>query len=363
MASLIAQGAFAIFILLFRKDNNHANRFLSLLIGLFALWLCDSFFRVSGIYESKPEWYFSPIFYSLAFGPLLYLYTRAMTVSDFKWKSKYLVHFIPAIVQGIFYVFMRFKDYEFRRSFWFEVHRPITYDLEFNLTLLSLLIYSIISIRLISNYQKWIKNQYSEISHIHLKWLRIVQLMFILITFFWLLDALMRELLTYYPNQPASAMILGIAMLFLAAGALLQIDQWDKRIITESELEDDQPLGQSRAINPMTLQTIKAAMSDNEYYLDPDLTLKTFAKNLNIPPRIVSIHLNEGLNKTFIDFVNEYRVDKVQQLIRSGESSHLSLFGIALESGFNSKSTFNRVFKKWTGQSPSSFQKVTQNKV
>ncbi|MEO1714227.1 MAG: helix-turn-helix domain-containing protein, partial [Bacteroidota bacterium] len=73
--------------------------------------------------------------------------------------------------------------------------------------------------------------------------------------------------------------------------------------------------------------------------------------------REVSQAINQGLDCSFIDFVNQYRVQAFKERVEKGEASHLSLLGLALESGFNSKSTFNRVFKKLEGISPSEYQK------
>ena len=65
--------------------------------------------------------------------------------------------------------------------------------------------------------------------------------------------------------------------------------------------------------------------------------------------------INSGVGKNFNDFVNSYRVKEVEQMLQDGKQEQLSLLGIALECGFNSKATFNRVFKKMTGQSPSQY--------
>ena len=67
--------------------------------------------------------------------------------------------------------------------------------------------------------------------------------------------------------------------------------------------------------------------------------------------------INVGAEKNFNDFVNHYRVEEVKRKLQQGEGEKYSLLAIALDCGFNSKATFNRVFKKLTGQSPSDYQK------
>lgn len=94
-------------------------------------------------------------------------------------------------------------------------------------------------------------------------------------------------------------------------------------------------------------------MDHNSDFLNPTLTLKEFAANCGSPARVISEHLNQGLGKNFHDFVNEYRVEAVKIKLKSKVQDNFTLESIAYDSGFNSKATFNRIFKKFTGLSPS----------
>lgn len=352
IGAIIAQGFFAGSLLFFFNNNRRANRFLAVLLGLFSLWLCDTFFRVAEIYQQNPNFYFLPIYFSFAFGPLIYFYTRSLTEKEFRFKSKYLLHFVPAFFQFCLYLFLQIKDYEYRRWFWMDVHQPYTYDLEFVLSLLSMTIYLAFSLKAVRLYHEWIKNNFSDISRIKLNWLRYTHLVLALICVLWIVDAVTRSFTGTYPDKPLSSMSIGVSILFLAIGALRQ-----QELKEVAKVMENKPMDLSEAIEPNLLVKIKAAMDQDQLYLKNELTLKEFAKFLEEPARKVSRHINLGLNLSFIDFVNNYRVEEVKQRITKGESEHLSLFGIALESGFNSKPTFNRVFKKITGKSPSEYQK------
>ncbi len=308
VGAVIAQGLFASALLLFQVQNKVANRFLSLLVLTFSLWLCDSFFRVAGIYDQDPQFYFLPIYFSLAFGPLTYFYTRAITEKDFSFQSRQAWHFIPVLVQFLFYLFLRFQEYTYRRWFWFEVHRPYTYDLEFALSLLSLLIYLWFSMLLVRRYQRWITDRYSEISRISLHWMILFMAVLGLLTLLWLADALLREILAYYPDQPFSAIAMGVGILILAAGGLLQAD------VKKQGLERSEPESPDRfQVDDEILDKIMDEMTSREHFLDDELSLVTFSRALGLPPRQVSIHLNQGLNTSFIDFVNRFRVEKVKE--------------------------------------------------
>ena len=96
-------------------------------------------------------------------------------------------------------------------------------------------------------------------------------------------------------------------------------------------------------------------MAEEQPWLEPELTLTEVAKRLRITPGLLSKVINSGCGQNFNDFVNAYRVQEAQRLLADPRFAHYSLVGIALESGFNSRSTFNRVFKKMLGQAPSEF--------
>jgi AraC-like DNA-binding protein len=96
-----------------------------------------------------------------------------------------------------------------------------------------------------------------------------------------------------------------------------------------------------------------ALMADERPWLEPELTLTELAQRLRTHPALLSKVINAGCGQNFNDFVNTYRVQEAQRKLADPRFGHYSLVGVALESGFNSKSTFNRVFKKLLGQAPS----------
>ena len=96
-----------------------------------------------------------------------------------------------------------------------------------------------------------------------------------------------------------------------------------------------------------------ALMAEEQPWLEPELTLTEVAKRLRVTPGLLSKVINTGCGQNFNDFVNAYRVREAQRLLADPRFAHYSLVGVALESGFNSRSTFNRVFKKVTGRAPS----------
>lgn len=97
---------------------------------------------------------------------------------------------------------------------------------------------------------------------------------------------------------------------------------------------------------------LKEEVAANRLYEDADLTLATLAFQMKMTTHELSAIINVGLGKNFNDFVNEFRVREVIRKMQDEHYDRLTLLGIALESGFNSKRTFNRVFKEMTGKTP-----------
>ncbi|MCR8559398.1 ABC transporter permease [Mucilaginibacter sp. BJC16-A38] len=102
---------------------------------------------------------------------------------------------------------------------------------------------------------------------------------------------------------------------------------------------------------------LKEAVVVNRLYEDAELTLSSLAVKLGIHPHELSRIINTGLDKNFSDFINEFRVREVSRKMRDPAYDHLTLLGIAYESGFNSKTTFNRVFREITGKTPLEYKK------
>jgi AraC-like DNA-binding protein len=96
-------------------------------------------------------------------------------------------------------------------------------------------------------------------------------------------------------------------------------------------------------------------MEEQRLYENPTLTLTDLAGALGITTKQTSALVNQGFGMNFNDFVNHYRVEAVKERLARGEHEKFTLLGIALACGFNSKSTFNRVFKRDTSLTPGQY--------
>ncbi|MEM1409063.1 MAG: AraC family transcriptional regulator, partial [Bacteroidota bacterium] len=104
------------------------------------------------------------------------------------------------------------------------------------------------------------------------------------------------------------------------------------------------------------LVALKRAMENEKIYLDPELNRDKVASHLGISAKLISAVLNQYASQNFNDFVNSYRVAEVISKLKSGKHNHLTISGIAFDSGFNSQATFQRVFKSIQGMTPKEFQ-------
>lgn len=137
-------------------------------------------------------------------------------------------------------------------------------------------------------------------------------------------------------------------------GGILQKDLQPTTNSLQIGSRDDTPL-EKTPVNQSEVERIQKIMLEQKLFLKQELTLKEFSEHACLTPRETSKLINQGLGISFIDFVNQYRIARFKELADDNQLEHLSLLGLAFESGFNSKSTFNRVFKKMEGKSPSSY--------
>ncbi|MBC6990391.1 helix-turn-helix domain-containing protein [Hymenobacter sp. BT491] len=385
--AVVAQAVFAAGLLWVARHNRLPNRFLALLMLAIALWLLDGFFRVSGVYSQDPNWYFAPIFYSFAFGPLLYFYAQRLVKQSFVFRPRHLWHFVPVAIQASLYWWLRTESYAFRTWFWQTVHRPYTYRIEFIGTWLSLLIYLGLSLRLLRQYRRWLADNFSETSQLRLQWLRVLLIALAVVSAQWLGEVVLREFFGRYYTYDYSTELLGIVVFMIGVVGLRQADMQvvdfspapeepeptkdaaalatapESRTAfsttTRAQTVAASPAREPATVDPAVMERLRRALEDEHLYRNPTLTLAELAAHLGLPPRLISSTINNGFNQSFNDLVNSYRVAEVKRrLTTTDDAARLTLLGIAFESGFNSKTTFNRIFKQFTGVAPRDFSRT-----
>jgi AraC-like DNA-binding protein len=115
---------------------------------------------------------------------------------------------------------------------------------------------------------------------------------------------------------------------------------------------------QNEAISDQ-IATLKLYMTEKEPFLDPSLTIQELSNQINIPVRDLSVLINHHIDQHFFDFVNEYRIQKAMNILKDQSKSQLTVLEILYEVGFNSKSSFNTSFKKYTNLTPTAFRNAS----
>ena len=102
---------------------------------------------------------------------------------------------------------------------------------------------------------------------------------------------------------------------------------------------------------------LMAHISENKPYLNPDLSLRDLAKQIDMHPNHLSWLLNNSIGLNFNEFINQYRIEAFKSKAKAQENKNLTIEGLAYESGFNSKTAFHTFFKRETGMTPRQFLK------
>jgi AraC-like DNA-binding protein len=364
----ILQSVIVAFILvLSRKGNKYANR----LIGVF-VFICSLHFSWSLVIDLNladilKQVFWFPYSYLLALGPLLYFYSRSLSQPDFRIGSKELFHFLPvtteALMQLIFiivgvrnnvvhYVVPGFLFFRF---------------VELTSAAVSILMYGKLSLDLIRKHEETLAQNFSSQKNITLSWLlKLIKYLRVL-WIFWLAFEL--SFFFFFRFQmhfiPVYLLLYGLLVVIAYSNYWIGIQALNK---SESLIEQTAVSVSAETQNVYSrlseteinrhIEDLERLMKIEKLYLHEALALRMLAIRMQADPNLVSFVLNNVLHKTFYDYVNDFRIEEVKRKISDPAYAHLKIVEIAYECGFNSKATFNRVFKKHTGRSPSEFRQA-----
>ncbi len=150
---------------------------------------------------------------------------------------------------------------------------------------------------------------------------------------------------------------------FLLESENHSLGEFEERSNTEAPIEEKKAR-QLDVLNTEEIENLKINLyqlfEDNKIHLNESLRLTDLSSELDISSKKLSELLNAHLGISFYDLINEYRVKEVQQRIKADSSDKYTLIAIANDSGFQSKSSFNRIFKQKTGMSPSKYRESTR---
>ncbi|MES2378450.1 MAG: ABC transporter permease [Bacteroidota bacterium] len=345
-----------------RRINRTANWFLGLALLTIVLWLCWVLATDIRLGTYFPRWSWLPLQFSLAIGPLIYFYVLKITRPQYQLRSKDLLHFSPLLLQqGVLILEIK----EGIKTGIATYDTPIFQQMSPVLQLLaavSVLTYLYWCQRLIEHFYDQQKfNNLNDRSRQEWRWLHRLLAGFGLLWLLWIVYTAVdyfyyhhqSGLQTYYPFY----LLLAIMIIWISATAFLK---------PEIGVPVEMPLF-PKPISSAELRQkgnwLKKVMKSNEYYQDPELSLSSLAEKLGLSPHELSRIINTTLKKSFNDFINEYRVADVIRRMQDPTYDRITLQGIGYDSGFNSKSTFHRIFKEITGKSPAEYKAILEKEL
>ncbi|MDP4090474.1 MAG: helix-turn-helix domain-containing protein [Bacillota bacterium] len=366
----IFQGLFQALILLrIKKGNRNANRLLGLLLLVFSLNIAHSTF-------SSEVWYDGGLCtriaepFQLLFGPAVYFYVRVLTDSCRAFKKQYLIHFIPFTVYSL--LLITFYPSYFPGS----SNSGLTTIIVWGAILLHITSYTLLAVKASGMHNNRIKAAYSDIDKLNMNWLKyfILVLHGIYVVYYLLLILMIftpkgADLFPHY--QKLISIVLSIALFSLGYRGLTrpqafiydldtggsQSDNENINIAVSEEAKSDEPEIKDDSLLELSKGLLNY-IDEEKPYLNPELTLPELSEAVGIPRNRLSQIINEKLGMNFYDFINGYRVKEVQKLITDPDYDHLTILSLAFDAGFNSKSTFNSIFKKHSGMTPSTYKKL-----
>ena len=260
--------------------------------------------------------------------PFLFFYAQNIT-AQFSKKSWRLL--FPAFFTTVFHCIFQFTEWE------------LFVIIESILSYLFSIYICFIILKTIHTHQKNIAQYFSSLEDKTLNWLRILSIILIAFNLFWLVEDLIFIFTPwefYLPQISAFATIITIYWIgfsSLKQPTIFKEEQIETEIIEEKELTK---------IEIDIFQIVEESMKAGALYKNKNLNLSDLALHLNKNEKILSRIINTATKDNFYHYINSYRIRFFKQLLEEKQKNHLTLFGLAQECGFNTKSTFYTAFKK-----------------
>lgn len=347
-----------------KKKNQHF--WLGIFILAFTFTIVDSYLRTIGFNQVFKAFDWTYYRVNTLIPITLWTYISVLVHSKLHIKVFEKVLFTFLFVE----VFLRIYMFIIAALGYSDLHRftDLVLDTWFEICTIVLCVGVMIAgIRKINSYQLRLENNYSSTEEKELRWVK---------ELLWILLGVILVWITVVPVTFLTGVHLFSAYWIWAAQALVVFyfgvrGHFQPEIFHEFQLspsfqENTQELQKSpsQSVNAEVDQgaidqrvtLIEKSLKEDKIYRRPKLTLNDMARELDIAPRQLSTLINEHYNYSFSDFINQHRVEEIKERIRQNEDEKLTLLALAYDAGFNSKSSFNFMFKKFTAQTPAQFK-------
>lgn len=339
--------------------NASGNRFLGFLFVNISVISITEILPNLGIDIGDKTAYHFLVLANFMLAPSIYLSVQFFIHPGKTFSGKDLLHFIP----GISAFTCVLIEWFFRDS-----NTLIAFILSLLLLIafmIQLIIYCIVALIQLTHHRRKIQFYASSEEHLNLRWLSAVIICLNLFAVSWVVDILFGLSEQFAGYDIATSVIYLIFILTISYFVFKQRELFPFRTEVKEQLEQiiqETPSG--KTAEHVASQEIKSAieqlhrlMTEQQPWLDSELSLPKLSSLMQCSTHELSYILNQGIGENFYQFVNTYRIEAAKELLSDKKSGHLSIEGIGYEVGFNSKTTFNTTFKKYTGLTPSDWKK------
>jgi len=351
------------FLLTTKRNKEFEHKFLAaifFLVTINSIYVFQ-FFRNIRFQDFYYVPFFSELNYAipLLYGTLLWFYTRALTNAKFSFRKIDYLHFVPFI--GFFSILLiqLLTEKIILKS------EHVGYPL-IKIIITPFYLFSVLLI--LKRYRNKLLNEYSYQIQVNLYWLSWITVgavaLWIIATCGFIFNAtndVHKTLLyDYYVLSFLGVFLFVLAIVAFTKTDIFTVTKEDTipvKVDFSDEIDEIETAKESNNNFKLELERLQKTMDEEKPFLDPLLSINKLALISKIPQYKISKILNSELNQNFYDYVNGYRITEIKERLENGEAEEFSILGVAMDSGFNSKASFNRVFKKVTGMTPSSYLK------
>jgi len=357
-------------VLLRRKKDRVANRLLAALVGALSLMLLVGLLEMRWGLSSQPHLLALATPLPFLFGPLLYLYVDALTRPAARFEARWLFHGLPFaanvlfLLQG-FYLKSGPEKLAIAQAHLAGGGSPAMRFFEAVQTVQAVG-YLFASWAALRRYTRRIEGYFSAVERIDLRWLMGMVLAHAAVWSIVIAGRLLRiaGVTAASPQGISQAIQVGSALVVFATGyvSLWQPELFEKAQAARAAEPARRPLPKYQRNRVDDLEAAELArrlvahMADRKPYRDPALTLQALADAVGATPHMLSQVLNMHLRKSFFFFANSYRAEELMAALDDPAQGHRGVLELGLAAGFNSKSTLNSFFKRYTGVTPTEFR-------
>lgn len=345
---------FFIFLLLSKKEKQFHDT-------LLLFWFTIVLINLVGFYLEQRKQYLFLLEISSAVvflhGPVLWFYAHSVASEKYKLSNREFAHFIPFAV-NIIVVFPWVVQSEFA-PFSVLLRSIITM-----LKILSMIAYMGFTYRFLVSVTDRLKLEFSSLKQKNVTWIKLIAGGYLLIAVLGTISQVLNVVGSGFFINNEDLLVNLVGSFFVIIAGYFGFKQPIIFLASGDQSENDEKIKYSKSKLPSELtqaywQKINELMKNQMPFLNPDLSLNSLAQQVDISPNHLSQVINQN-NLTFYDFINEARIKWVLNRFKQSDHQRQTIESIAMESGFASKASFNRYFKKKVGTTPSNYLKSSK---